>query len=117
MARRWLIGAVLLVVATGGCEQLGLIENNRTKIRGEWYRVEMGFPEGQPYDFESGVISVNMIEVGNFQWEGHERLRVTLDGAASTYLVEYPDESSMVWYVETRTGRRKAREWSREGPG
>jgi hypothetical protein len=116
MARGRLLATVILVVAASGCEQLGLIENNRTRIRGDWYKVEMGFPEGDPYDFESGVISKNMLEVGNFQWEGYEHLKVTLHGSSSTYFVDYPDEDTMVWYVETRTGRRKAQEWSREGP-
>lgn len=114
LATTYLTLLVLLVTAAA-CDkvELYLPDNNRTKIQGEWNQLEMGFPTEPVYDFDQGVIRIDGIESGSFQFETNELVEITLDNRPRQYQLEFPDERSMIWYREVGDDWRKASEWRR----
>lgn len=117
MTRRLALLMLILAALTSGCDrvkELAQLENNRTRISGDWHRIEMSLPGDDTYRFTQGVIYRNEIEVGSYVFETNELVEVTLDGSPSEYHLEFSgDPETMTWSRDTPAGRQVAVTWTR----
>jgi hypothetical protein len=116
MARRLAMLALVLAAVTVGCDRiqdLTRLENNRTRITGNWHRVVMSLPGDDDYAFSNEVIYRNEVECGSYIFETNTLLEVTLDGTTTQYHVEFTDDETMTWSRDTPAGRQVAVTWKR----
>ena len=117
MARRLVLLALALAAVTSGCDrvqELARLENNRSRIVGDWRRVVMSLPGDEIYRFANGVILRDGIETGAYDFVANHRVQVTLDGPPTTYWVDFSDGgATMTWSRDTPAGRQVAVTWKR----
>jgi hypothetical protein len=94
-------------------DQLGLLSNNRMRIRGDWHRVEFDFKQPDVYHFDVRLISKNNEDWGSYVFRHNTRLEITVGGRVTDYELEFPDDDNMVWYTGTGEKRRASIRWRR----
>lgn len=102
---KWLI--VLLSVAFVATllwdqrDRIASLSNTRLLIQGDWYRVEMGFRSDDLYEIAERVISRNGLEWASYEILGNSRIELTTNTGIMTYHVNFPDDDTMIWSVES----------------
>jgi len=94
-------------------QQLATLRDTRTQIMGSWQRIEMSFPSDPIWDFSEGIIRIDGLEHGTYVFRGHTQLEVVTGGKKNLYSIEFPDDSTMVWYRKNGATRDRVAEFKR----
>ena len=108
-----LVLAIVVTYAYTHRDQLGLLSNNKVRIKGDWYRVEFDFKQPDAYYFDVRMITKNNDEWGSYVFRHNTRIEVTVRGRATDYELEFPDDENMVWYTVVDGERRLSSRWRR----
>lgn len=78
-------------------DRLAVLSNNNVRIMGDWYQVEMDFPDPAVYTFTETFISLDGDEWASYKLLRGSRIEITTNAAVTTYELEFPDDENMVW--------------------
>jgi len=104
-----------LLLCLGGCDQIGLVKNNKTRIAGSWYQYEHGFKDDSVYYFSEGMIKRDDSAWGSYKFAKNSVIEVDLGGAPERYEITFnAGEDVMTWVREGGDTEQIAFEWRRE---
>jgi len=110
----WILAlAIVVTLAYSHRDRLGLLSNNRIRIKGEWYRVEFNFKQPDAYSFDERMITKNGGEWASYYFRKNNVLEVAAGGRVTTYELEFPDDENMVWYTRHKGELKASARWRR----
>jgi len=94
--------------------ELAGLESNRIRIEGDWYRVSSRIKEADVYTFYDKIIELNGETHGQYIFTSNNVAQITMGGsAARTFVIEFPEPDTMVWYEEQRGELKPVYRWAR----
>lgn len=83
-------------------DRIAVLSNNSVRIQGDWYKVEMDFPNTDIFTFTETFISVKGEEYASYKLLRGSRIEITTRGDVITYELSFPNDENMIW--STRKG-------------
>ena len=116
LAKRLIVLAALAAAAGYLWQQrdrLALLSNNRLRIQGTWYQVEMDRKGVDPYSFDEKIITLDGTEWGSYEMRKNTVIEVMIADELGTYRLDFPDDENMVWWAEIDGDEVAAYRWRR----
>ena len=106
---------LFLIVALTGCDKLAALQNNKSRIAGDWFMVENGFKRDEMFSFDEGMIERDGIGWGSYKFKQNAVIEVSIDDGVkgSIYQLDFPDDDTMFWYQMAGDKRINRFEWKR----
>jgi len=112
-----IIVIVALVVAgswlLSNRDRIDVLSNNNVRIQGDWYKVEMDFPNPDVYTFTETFISLEGEEWASYKLLRGSRIEITTNAAVTIYELDFPDDENMVWSLRSGDEIAPAVRWRR----
>ena len=91
---------LLVIVTLSGCDQLAALQNNKSRISGDWYLSENNFKRDEVYSFDEGMIERDGIGWGSYKFKQNDVIDVSSDDGSggAIYKLDFPDDDTMFWY-------------------
>jgi hypothetical protein len=75
------------------------LSNYNVRIQGNWYKVEMDFPNTDVYSFSEAFISINGQEWASYKLLRGSRIEISTPSRVDVYHLSFPDDENMVWSI------------------
>ena len=75
------------------------LSNYNVRIQGNWYKVEMDFPNTDVYTFTETFVSINGQEWASYKLLRGSRIEISTPSRFDVYHLSFPDDENMVWSI------------------
>lgn len=98
---------VLLLIIAGAAymlwgqrHKIASLQNNKLRIQGTWYQVELEWKGLTPYHFSERIITANDSEWGSYEMPKNTVIEVMTADKLEVYQLSFSDDGDMIWSME-----------------
>ena len=98
---------VLLLIIAGAAymlwdqrHKIASLQNNKLRIQGTWYQVELEWKGRTPYHFSERINTANDSEWGSYEMPKNTVIEVMTADKLTVYQLSFSDDGDMIWSME-----------------
>lgn len=80
-------------------DRIADLSNYNVRIQGNWYKVEMDFPNTDVYTFTETFVLINGQEWASYKLLRGSRIEISTPSRVDVYHLSFPDDENMIWSI------------------